>query len=287
MDWLKNLSDAIDYIEDNLDGEISYDQCANIACCSTFYFQRMFSYIAGISLSEYIRRRKMTQAGFELQRTNKKIIDIALKYGYSSPTSFTRAFKGVNNITPSSAKKKGAVLNAYPRIKLSINIMGDEPMPYYIKEKKRIRIVGIRIPLIEDMDSNQKKVPLFWEETLKSGIFEEICSLNNKEPKGIFGVSVYKNPKDIHYYIGVPTDKPIPTGMYECFIPESNWAIFENESNLKKDIQKVFRRFYTEWLPFSGYEYGWLPDVEVYPILKNSSMTGHSEVWISINKKES
>jgi len=75
MNWLKNLSDAIDYIEDNLDGEISYDECANIACCSTFYFQRMFSYIAGISLSEYIRRRRMTQAGFKLQRTNEKIID--------------------------------------------------------------------------------------------------------------------------------------------------------------------------------------------------------------------
>jgi len=161
MDWLKNLSDAIDYIEDNLDGEISYDKCANIACCSTFYFQRMFSYISGISLYEYIRRRRMTQAGFELQITNEKIIDIAFKYGYSSPTSFTRAFKGVHNITPSSAKKKGAVLNAYPRIKFSINIMGDKPMAYYIEKKKEIHIVGIRTSLIEDMDFNQKKFLYF------------------------------------------------------------------------------------------------------------------------------
>lgn len=98
MDWLKNLSDAIEYIEDNLDGNISIERCAEIGCCSSFYFQRVFSYIVGISLSEYIRRRRMTQAGFLLKRTDEKIIDIALKYGYSSPSSFTRAFREVHNI---------------------------------------------------------------------------------------------------------------------------------------------------------------------------------------------
>lgn len=100
MEWLKKLSAAIDYIENNLDSDISYDEAAKIACCSTFYFQRIFSYVAGVSLSEYIRRRRMTQAAFELQRTGAKVIDIALKYGYSSPTSFNRAFQSVHNITP-------------------------------------------------------------------------------------------------------------------------------------------------------------------------------------------
>lgn len=87
MEWLKKLSNAIDYIECNLDSEISYEEAAKIACCSTYYFQRMFSYVAGISLSDYIRSRRMTQAAFELQSTDAKVLDIALKYGYSSPTS--------------------------------------------------------------------------------------------------------------------------------------------------------------------------------------------------------
>ena len=93
MEWLKRLGAAIDYIEENLDKEISYDEAAHIACCSTYYFQRIFSYVSGVSLSEYIRRRKMTQAAFELQRTDNKVIDVAHKYGYSSPTSFEDFFK--------------------------------------------------------------------------------------------------------------------------------------------------------------------------------------------------
>ena len=95
MEWLMKLSNAIDYIEANLDNEISYDEVAKIACCSTYYFQRIFTYVTGISLSEYIRRRRMTQAAFELQGSNQRVLDIALKYGYNSPTSFNRAFQNI------------------------------------------------------------------------------------------------------------------------------------------------------------------------------------------------
>ena len=105
MEWLNKLSLAIDYIESNLQNDISYDEAARRACCSTFYFQRLFSYITGISLSEYIKRRRMTQAGFELQRTDAKVIDIALKYGYTSPTAFNRAFRSVHDITPNDEKR--------------------------------------------------------------------------------------------------------------------------------------------------------------------------------------
>lgn len=135
MEWLKNLSTAIDYIEDNLDNDISYDEAAQIACCSPFYFQRLFSYVSGISLSEYIRRRRMTQAAFELQRTNAKVIDIALKYGYTSPTSFNRAFQSVHNIPPTAARNLGSTLNAYPAIRFSVQITGGNAMAYHIAEK--------------------------------------------------------------------------------------------------------------------------------------------------------
>ena len=124
MEWLKKLGKAIDYIEDNLDKEISYDEAARIACCSPYYFQRFFSYVSGVSLAEYIRRRKMTQAAFELQRADSRVIDVALKYGYSSPTSFNRAFQNVHGITPTAAKLGGNVLQAYPSIQFKIEITG-------------------------------------------------------------------------------------------------------------------------------------------------------------------
>ena len=124
MEWLKKLSAAIDYIENNLDSDLSYEEAAQIACCSVFYFQRIFSYVAGISLSEYIRRRRMTQAAFELQRTDAKVIDVALKYGYTSPTSFNRAFQSIHNISPAAAKNMGSTLNAYPAIHFSVQVTG-------------------------------------------------------------------------------------------------------------------------------------------------------------------
>ena len=213
MEWLKNLSTAIDYIEDNLDNDISYDEAAQIACCSPFYFQRLFSYVSGISLSEYIRRRRMTQAAFELQRTNAKVIDIALKYGYTSPTSFNRAFQSVHNIPPTAARNLGSTLNAYPAIRFSVQITGGNAMAYHIAEKYPMRMVGVRIPLSTDMEENYRIIPEFWKSVLSSNLFSEICVLSNQSPKGILGVSVYESPQRIFYYIAVATDAPVPPDM--------------------------------------------------------------------------
>lgn len=135
MEWLRQLNNAIEYIESNLDSEISYDEAARIACCSTYYFQRIFTYVTGVSLAEYIRRRRMTQAAFELQQTDKRVLDIALKYGYTSPTSFNRAFQKVHGITPVAVKSMGSKLYAYLPIRFSVNVAGGNSIPYHIEER--------------------------------------------------------------------------------------------------------------------------------------------------------
>lgn len=198
MEWLKNLSNAIEYIESNLDGEISYEKAAEIACCSTYYFQRMFSYVTGISLSEYIRRRRMTQAAFELRSLETKVLDVALKYGYTSPTSFNRAFQSIHGISPTAAKSEGSMLHAYPPIKFSVQVTGGSAMVYRIEEKEAMRIVGIRIPLTEDMDENQKLVPVFWNRVLHGSQFTEICKLSNRSPDGVLGVTAYQGAGEIY-----------------------------------------------------------------------------------------
>lgn len=286
MKWLENLSNAIEYIESNLDKDISIDAAAQIACCSAYYFQRVFTYVAGISLSEYIRRRRMSQAAFELQKSDKKVLDIALKYGYSSPTAFNRAFQSVHGITPVAAKNMGSVLNAYPPIRFSVKIIGGTAMSYRITEKAAMRIVGIRIPLVADMEENQKVVPGFWKKALENNYLPKIIELTNQEPGGILGVTVYENPQEIFYYIAASTTEAIPQNMFEYEIPASTWVIFENDGRFKEDVQNVFKRFYTEWLPFSGYEYAGLPDLEVYPVMPGKPLNGHSEVWIGIKKEK-
>lgn len=284
MEWLKNLSKAIDYIENNLDKTICYEEAARIACCSSYYFQRMFSYVAGIPLSEYIRRRRMTQAAFELQSSDRRVLEIALKYGYTSPTSFNRAFQNVHGISPAAAKSKGSALNAFPPIRFSIQIAGGNAMRYRIEEKGAMRIAGVRIPLTEDMENNQKIVPPFWEKVLHDGQLEAVYELSNQPQNGLLGITAYQNPKMIYYYIAVATDKAVPDGMFEYQIPAATWAVFESHGSYKESTQNIFKRFLTEWLPFSGYTYAELPDIEVYPYGEHSQ-AGYSEVWISVKKE--
>lgn len=282
MEWLKKFGAAIDYVEANLDKEISSEEAACIACCSPYYFQRLFSYISGVTLSEYIRRRKMTQAAFDLQREDCKVMEVALKYGYSSPTAFNRAFRKVHGIAPMEAKAAGGTVQAYTPMHLTVELTGANVMAYRITKKGPIRIVGIRISLTEDVAENWKRVPDFWKSTVKGKQFTRICQLSNQEPQGILGVSVYEKPGEIYYYIGVATDAPVPQGMYACEIPEALWVVFENEGNFQEDVQSIFGRFYREWLPFSGYRYAQLPDMEVYPMDIGRNAYGHSEVWIAI-----
>ena len=116
MDWLQRLNRAMDYIEEHLADRISYDEIARIACCSTYHFRRMFPFLTGITLSEYIRRRRLTLAAFELQTTGAKVIDVALKYGYQSPEAFARAFKQLHGVMPVAARDPGVTLKAYPRM---------------------------------------------------------------------------------------------------------------------------------------------------------------------------
>lgn len=285
MEWLNRLSNAIGYMEEHLDGEISYEEAAKIACCSTFYFQRMFSYVAGISLSEYIRRRRMTQAAFELQNTDLKVIEIAMKYGYTSAASFNRAFHSIHGASPIAARQRRCNLNSYPPIRFSVNVIGGEAMSYRVVVKESIRIVGVRTPLKSDMEENQRMVPLFWEELRKSSQFTEIQKLNNLSPNGLFGITACHENGDIYYYIGVSTDRPVPKGMYELSIPSATWVVFENNGYFKESVQSIFKRFLTEWLPFSGYMYAELPDIEVYEKVDDEKRKGHSEVWIAVKRE--
>lgn len=286
MEWLRQLSRAIDYIEENLEGEISYDEAAKLACCSTYYFQRMFSYIAGISLSEYIRRRRMSLAAFELQASSIKVMDVGMKYGYQSPTSFNRAFQSVHGAAPTAARVKGTMLSAYPRISFSITVTGGENMRYRIEQKEAFRVIGVRTALKEDSEYNFHMVPKFWKKMLDSPAYQEICCLSEKNGSDIFGISSYEDPRNIYYYIAARSDRVVPKGMTELEIPAATWAVFEGNDPYRDSIQSIFRRFLTEWLPFSNYEYAHLPDIEVYPMQTGNKMSSKAEIWIAVTKPD-
>ena len=130
LNWHERINEAFDYIEDHLDSNIDLDKIANIMCQSTVNFQRTFSIFMNMSIYDYIRRRRMTLAAIELQTNSIKVIDLALKHGYESPESFTRAFKEIHGITPSAARKKDVALNLFPRITFLLTVKGDIEMDY-------------------------------------------------------------------------------------------------------------------------------------------------------------
>jgi AraC family transcriptional regulator len=285
MEWLERLNASINYLEDYLEKEIDVGQAAKIACCSIYHYQRMFSYMAGIPLSEYIRRRRMTVAAFELQNSEIKILDLALKYGYESPTSFNRAFQSVHGVAPSVAREEGIHLKAYPRMVFLISIKGAAEMNYRIEKKDAFRIVGVKEHMALNVEENMNQVPMLWAETFQNGMFGKIVSLANGEPGGILGVSTCMNGKDLDYYIACATNHPVLDNMFEFVVPPATWAIFECIGPMPAAIQEMQKRIVTEWLPASGYEYADAPDIELYPEGDTSSPEYRSEIWLPIRKK--
>ncbi|MGE4584666.1 MAG: GyrI-like domain-containing protein [Sphaerochaeta sp.] len=282
MQWIERLNEALLYIEDHLEGDISYAQASRLANCSTYHFQRMFTYIAGVPLGEYIRRRRLTKAALALQR-GAKVLDVALLYGYDSPTSFNRAFQAVHGLTPSEAKKEGAALKAYPKISFSLTIKGEQEMEYRIERKDAFRVVGASCSLPKDMEESMQVVPRFWNEKAKDGTIAKLCSLLG-EGQGLLGICTNSDEeKQMMYTIGVALPEGMIEGMESRMIDASLWAVFPGRGPMPGTIQAVERRIMTEWLPSSGYEFANGVDMEVY--LDDDPSNQSFEVWMPIKQQ--
>lgn len=278
MEWVERLNEAIDYMEKHLTEEIDIEQLGRIACCSSYHFQRMFTYMAGVPLSEYIRRRKMSLAAAELQSGSPKIIDLAEKYGYHSPTAFNRAFQSVHGIAPSAVKTQGTAVKAFPPLRFSIAVTGGEALDYRIEKKPEFHILGISAPLYADIENNFTVVPELWQRAAADGTVERLASKMNSSPMGILGVSACNEKEQWRYFIAVSSTQTAEE-FEEYTVPACTWAVFSG-SGTNLSVQTLERRIVTEWLPSSGYEYANAPDIEVY--LNPDPQNAQYEVWIPV-----
>ena len=282
MEWIQNLNQAIKYIDEHLTEEIDYDKIAQIAGCSTYHFQKMFVYMAEIPLSEYIRRRKMTLAAVELQTTKEKIIDIALKYGYSSPTAFNRAFQSIHGVAPSTVRNEGVYVKSFSPLKFKITIRGVEEMNYRLETKETFKIAGVSMPLSKNIEENFAVIPQKWQKISTDGTLEKIVTLMNAEPMGVLGVSVCSTKEQWKYFIAVATTSN-NTEFEEHIVPKATWAIFSG-SGIGASIQELEKKIITEWLPTSGYEYDNAVAVDVEVYLNADPENAQYEVWIPVVK---
>lgn len=260
VNWYERMNKAIDYIEVNLAGQIDFDRISKIMCQSAVNFQRTFSIVTDITVNEYIRRRRMTLAAFEMQNSKFKVIDIAMKYGYESPEAFTRAFKEIHGISPMTARKEGIQLKSYPRLTFLLSVKGDVVMDYRIESKEAFKVYGIEGIFTSDDGKNLIEIPRFWLETMKNGQFEKLLKSTNGT-SDVHAICQYRETggNTFPYMLFAYETKDSETaGFMEVEVPSATWAIFKTRNHTVEEtsevIQSLTKRVYTDWLPTANYE---------------------------------
>lgn len=268
MNMLENLNRALDYIEQNLENEIDENKLARLAHCSVYHFKRMFSYLADISLHEYIRRRRLTLAALELQNSSVKVIDVAMKYGYHSPDAFTRAFQTQHGVTPTELRISNRSLKVYPPMTFRLSIGGGEPMKFRIENKEAFQVIGITNRVTPIDVGEHPGVEQVWGST-DHDTYAELKSLNNVEPFGILhvnaGEGVGARNADYDYYLSVASTESCPDRFSRLFIPAMTWVVIDVKVPWEPE---KWKQIYGEWFPSSGYEQVKGPTIQVGPEIR-------------------
>ena len=291
MDWITGISKAIDYIEEHITEPTDYARAAKDACSSPFNFQRVFALLCGYTLGDYVRMRRLTLAGEELLSTDAKVIDVALKYGYDSPESFSRAFTRFHGVSP-SAVRKGAAIRSFSRICVKLILTGGSIMEYRIEKKQAAKIICRRREFTKPGDDyTNREIPEFWNECGRDGSIQKLCGYikDSAQFKGLLGVcfSTEMTDSGFPYGIGAEYDGESDPQDFEIVeIPAYTYAVFTVRGRMPDAFRETYRKICTEFFPQSGYEYGNGVEIEVYPSADVQNPDYTCEIWIAVKPKK-
>ena len=286
---LKSMNEVLDYIEAHLDGEIDEKELEKITGTSIYHFRRVFSFLSGMPLGEYIRNRKLSNATFDLQHEGMSVTEAAFKYGYESTDGFSRAFREWSGISPSEVKKEN-MLKAFPRLSFQLTVQGGMDMDYKIEKKEAFKIVGVkkRIPIQFEGES-QEIMKLAESITLAQG--EAMHSFKDMEPKRVVNASFnfddarMEEKGGLDHMIGVLTTQEDNFEGFEVVeVPGSTWAMFSSEGEHPKVMQETWGKIFSEWLPSSDYELVDAPEISFTGDLSDMTKV-YSEIWIAVKKR--
>ena len=285
MEWMAIIGNSIQYMEDHITEDITVESVANSVGVSSFYFQKGFAMLCGFTVSEYIRNRRLALAGNDLLVTDKKIIDIAMKYGYDSPDSFTRAFTRFHGVTPTSVRKEEVLLKSFAPLKIKISLEGGYLMDYKIVKKEAFTVIANAKTF--PYEGAKESVPQFWQEHFQSGKRAVVC--------GWYGINIdlEMGQENFEYLIADPYNpqKEVPEGFVTRTIPAFDWAVFPCKGSMPTALQDVNTKIYTEWLPaLKQYEFAAGYCVEYYddPTKYEKGTQDENyycEIWIPVKKK--
>jgi len=298
MDFLSRMNQAVEYIENHLADDIDLNDIGSIVCCSFYQFGRIFTYVVGVSLSEYVRHRRLSQAALELQNGGVKVIDVAVKYGYNSPDAFARAFQTMHGVTPKEACTLGVRLRLYPRITFHISVKGDVSMEYRIQEKGVMHCVGVienfgKVKINKNAEHWTEEKPdiwEFWDKFLDEGeniIIRDKYKLY-RSPLWQVGVNMVINGDTIVAIGAEAREGEEYPGLTRFEIPDHTWAVFMCKGTLEQKIHPVTQtmtRILAEWLPTSGYELIPGIELETYGPGDTQSEDYVCELWLPVVKK--
>ncbi len=284
MNWIENLNKALDFIEDNLDKEIDPEEVARAAYTSRFHFQRLFTMVSGYRLGEYIRQRRLSVAVSDLRKTGVKVIDVAMKYGYDSPEAFSKAFKKLHGVSPSTVRKDDKSFQAIPPLRFQLTVKGEEHMNYTIIKKEAFDIIGYKKHVSTKNNENFIELPKFWDKLHGEGKVEELAKA---APDGdVLGVCLNYNDGDeeFDYYIAVRGNDAgsRDEDLVKARIPESTWAVFSHAGELPDAIQNLWKQIYHEWFPATNYQHAGTAELEIYPTDCECPDGMKFEIWIPI-----
>jgi len=289
LEWIRRMTESLEWIERRLEESFAIEDVARAAFTSPFHYQRMFFMVTGMTVAEYVRKRRLTLAAQELAMSPVKVVDVALKYGYDSPESFAKAFRKIHGISPSEARQPGAKLKAFPRLSFHLSLRGDKDMDYKIVDKDAFVVAGKAYRTTCAGGENSREIPTFWAASNADGTVKRLAGLSTDG--NVLGVIADMTPgsDEFTYLIAAEIEDAARAQGQDGFvtrtIPAATWAVFTSVGPLPGAIQDVFRRIYQEWFPATGYEHAAGAELEVYPAGDTASADYRCEVWVPIVKK--
>ena len=280
MNWTKIIEDAIRFIEENITEELTVGRIAQEVNTSAFYFQKGFSMLCGYTVGEYVRMRRLSLAGEELTSSDIKVIDLAMKYGYDSADSFTKAFTRFHGNTPTDVRQNGASIKAFAPVHIKLTLDGGKTMEYRIEKKPAFTVMGVS--KIIDYGDGYSTIPKFWDE-----VFADPAN----KIMGVYGVCLDDEIQgdQFRYMIADDFDEEIAKAEgYEVKeIPEYTWAVFPCRGAMPQALQSVNTQVFNEWLPASSYEIAAGFNIEFYTDEKKypkgvQDPEYYSEIWVPV-----
>ncbi|WP_327360288.1 AraC family transcriptional regulator [Streptomyces sp. NBC_01296] len=286
---LERLNQTLEYIERRLDRQIDAAELTRISATSEYHLRRMFSALAGMPLSEYIRRRRLTVAGAEVLAGRESLLDIAVRYGYGSGEAFARAFRAMHGVGPGEARRIGAALVSQPRLAFRLTVEGSSSMRYRVVDRPDFSVVGLkaRVPLVH---AGPNQAIIDFVRGIDPQILGRLEKLSDQEPQGIVAVCDDLDPSraegtELDYYQGVITSAAAPDGTTALPVPAGVWAVFTTSGPAPQAIQELWRDVFTQWFPSNPYRSR--PGPEILHTRASSDRTEvEAELWLPVEREQ-